>query len=59
MTPTAGEVAALLIGMLLGAGSVMVAGWVVLGFNVWRQGRKEGTQLVGEEFERNRRRETP
>lgn len=57
MTPTTGEVAALLIGMLLGAGLCAVAAWLVLGFNVWRQGWKEGTPLVGEEFERNRRRE--
>lgn len=56
MTPTTGEVAALLIGMLLGAGSVMVAGWVVLGFNVWRQGWKEGTQLSGEGIERLKKR---
>lgn len=56
MILTTGELGCLLIGLLLGAGLVIVAGFLVLGVNVWREGIREGTPIVGEELERNRKR---
>lgn len=54
MTPT--EVACFLFGCGVGVGLSFVATWLVIGFNDWRRAVREGTPLIGEGIERNKRR---
>lgn len=54
MTP--GEVAALLVGIVIGVALSFVATWLALGFVEWRRGLREGTPIVGEALERAKKR---
>jgi hypothetical protein len=53
---TPGEVTCLLEGCLIGAVAVLLLTFIAAGIQVWRAGWREGTPLVGEELERNRKR---